>query len=93
MLTVNPKIVFRDESALGGILFNSETGAATGINPLGKLVWQQLAEGADLDTICTKIRAEFADVPDTLEADVKEFITNLLQANFLQECGFRINSP
>ena len=85
MFTINPAIVFRDESALGGILFNSKTGAATGINPLGKLIWQQLAAGADIATICAKISADFDGVPDTLESDVKEFIDNLLQAGFLQK--------
>ena len=88
MLIVNPKIVFRDESTLGGILFNTETGAATGINQLGKVIWRMLAEGADIDTICAKITAEFDNVTDTLESDVKEFIDNLLQADFLRECGF-----
>lgn len=82
---LNPNIVLRVEFDQWGILFNPDDGSTRSLNPVGVLVWQGLEKGNTLEEIMDEIRNQCQEVPDTLEADCKEFLQSLINGGYLSE--------
>lgn len=79
----NPVAVLREEFDDWAVLFNPDTAAAVGINPVGVAVWKQLDGRHDLPEIITEVQARFAEVPGTAEGEIKAFIDQLAQQGFV----------
>jgi SynChlorMet cassette protein ScmD len=79
----NPVAVLREEFDEWAVLFNPDTAAAVGLNPVGVAVWKQLDGRHDLAAIVAEIQARFADVPGSAEGDIVAFIDQLAQQGFV----------
>ena len=79
----NPAAVLRDEFDDWAMLFNPDTAAAVGINPVGVAVWKHLDGRHDLPDIIAEVQARFAEVPGTAEGEIKAFIDLLAQQGFV----------
>ena len=78
MIKINPSAVFREEFDNTAILFNPDNGDIFSLNATGKVIWQALVEGCDEPAVLRKL-AEVCDapLPESAEADLKEFIAAL----------------
>ena len=79
----NPVAVLREEFDDWAVLFNPDTAAAVGINPVGVAVWKQLDGRHDLPAIIAEVQARFAEVPGAAEGEIKAFIDQLAQQGFV----------
>jgi SynChlorMet cassette protein ScmD len=79
----NPVAVLREEFDDWAVLFNPDTAAAVGVNPVGVAVWKQLDGRHDLPTIIAAVQAQFAEVPGTAESEIAAFIDQLVQQGFV----------
>jgi len=76
---VNPSVIFK-LMADGAVLFNPRTEIYFGLNEVGARVWQLLPEaGGSFDTLCTRLAAQYPDVPlETIRADIRELLDSLV---------------
>lgn len=58
----------------GAVLLHLETAQYFGLNPVGLLVWDALAEERTAGELVDHVRSRVADPPDRLEADVLAFL-------------------
>ncbi len=79
----NPVAVLREEFDDWAVLFNPDTAAAIGINPVGVAIWKQLDGRHDLPAIVAEIQARFSDVPGTAEDEIALFIDQLALQGFV----------
>ncbi len=84
----NPVVVLREEFDQWAVLFNPDTAAAVGINPVGVAVWKLLDGRHSLDEIAGKIKDSFSDVPENSLDDMKAFVADLLSRGFV---GYRLD--
>ena len=86
MIKVNPSAVYREEFDNSAILFNPDNGDIFSLNSTGKVIWKALVEGCD-ETAALKKLAEACDapLPESAEADVKEFIAALKAKGFVAD--------
>ncbi len=84
----NPVVVLREEFDQWAVLFNPDTAAAVGINPVGVAVWKLLDGRHSLDEIAEKIEDGFSDVPENSLDDMKAFVGDLLSKGFV---GYRLD--
>ena len=73
----NPIVVLREEFDDWAILFNPDTAAAVGINPVGVAVWKKMDGRKSIEDIVVDVQAGFADVPGTALEEVAAFIDGL----------------
>ena len=74
---VNPIVVLREEFDDWAILFNPDTAAAVGINPVGVEVWKQMDGKRNLEEILLEIKTRFEDVPDAAVEEIAAFVDKL----------------
>lgn len=55
------------------------------LNEVGKIVWDGLDHGLDIDVIINKIANTTNGAVDTIESDVQKFITKLVEHNAIQQ--------
>lgn len=55
------------------------------INEIGVLIWKQLQEGSDLESIVSKVLDEYEIDEDTARKDVVEFIDYLKEKNIVED--------
>ena len=79
----NPVAVLREEFDDWAVLFNPDTAAALGINPVGVAIWKQLDGRHDLPGIVAEVQAHFSAVPGTAEAEIAAFIDQLAKSGFV----------
>ncbi len=84
----NPVVVLREEFDQWAVLFNPDTAAAVGINPVGVAIWKLLDGRHSLDEIAEKIRDSFSDVPEDGLDDMKAFVRDLSSKGFV---GYRLD--
>jgi len=74
----NPAVIFQMVSE-GAVLLHAEDEIYFGLNSVGAKVWQLLPPTcAELDDLCSRIGAIYADVePDLLRADIVELLGDL----------------
>lgn len=79
----NPVVVLREEFDDWAILFNPETAAAVGINPVGVAIWKLMDGTCAIQDIVSELEARFSDVPDTAIDEVAGFVGELADKGFV----------
>jgi SynChlorMet cassette protein ScmD len=79
----NPVVVLREEFDDWAVLFNPDTAAAVGINPIGVAIWKLLDGQRNVQAIADEIRQQFTDVPENAPAEIGEYLESLLTGGFI----------
>lgn len=81
---VNPEVIYQSMSD-GAVLFSTRDEVYFGLNPVGARVWEALPPAnATWDALYAAVQAQYPEVdPDTLRADVKELVEELLSRRLL----------
>jgi SynChlorMet cassette protein ScmD len=79
----NPVVVLREESDDWAILFNPDSGAAVGINPIGVYVWKLMDGKHALSEITALLGERFMDVPKNARKDIRTYISKLVKKGFV----------
>ena len=79
----NPIVVLREEFDDWAILFNPDTAAAVGINPVGVAVWKLLDGERTMDEIVTQIGEQYESVPESAPEELTTFMTELKEGGFV----------
>jgi SynChlorMet cassette protein ScmD len=85
----NPIIVLREEFDDWAILFNPETAAAVGINPIGVSVWKRMDGKRRIKDIVLEIKGSFEDAPETALEEITAFVNTLAEQGFV---GLELNN-
>jgi hypothetical protein len=83
-LTVPPQVLSRevgDET----VLLNLESGIYFGLDGVGKLIWEAVADGSDLGSAVSAVVAEYEVEERQAAADVLEFASTLVERGLLAE--------
>jgi len=86
----NSDIVLREEFDDWAVLFNPDTAAAFGINPVGVMAWKLIDGKRSLHNIIQNLRENLLDVPETVDQEIADFIKELTDRGFL---GREYHSP
>lgn len=73
----NPVVVLREEFDDWAVLFNPDTAAAAGINPVGVAVWQRMNGRRSIAEITADIQNGFKDTPAAVSSEIEGFINQL----------------
>jgi SynChlorMet cassette protein ScmD len=79
----NPIVVLREEFDDWAILFNPDTAAAVGTNPVGVAVWKRMDGKKRLEDIVSEIKNSFEDTPDTTSKEIIAFVDTLAENGFV----------
>lgn len=80
----SPKVVHRELSdGEGAVLLNLESGAYYGVNEVGSVIWSLLDGTRTLAQVLDELRGRLQDVPDSLDADVQAFLSDLERRNLI----------
>ena len=55
------------------------------LNQVSRVLWEQLQQGADLQSLVTAVTDQFDTTPQQAQPDIEEFLENLRKANLLEE--------
>lgn len=86
----NPVVVLREEFDDWAVLFNPDTAAAVGTNPVGVAVWKLMDGKRSVEDVASAIRNDFANTPDAVCKEVTAFVAGLAQSGFV---GLELKSP
>ena len=87
VLCKNPDVSCRPEKPEGAILFNPVEDKIELLNMTGLTIWE-LVDNNTIGDISEGLIEIFGDVSrEELEKDVIEFIDNLVEKGFVNECG------
>ncbi|MBM4147810.1 MAG: PqqD family peptide modification chaperone [Lentisphaerae bacterium] len=78
----NPVVVLREESDDWAILFNPDTSAAVGTNPVGVEIWKQADGTRSLRDIAATVARRFSNVPEGASGEVLSFADELARDGF-----------
>jgi SynChlorMet cassette protein ScmD len=78
----NPVVVLREEFDDWAVLFNPDTAAAVGTNPVGVAVWKRLDGKRTLEEIAGEIRDLFEGAPEGALEEVRAFVDALAAQGF-----------
>ena len=78
----NPVVVLREEFDDWAILFNPDTAAAVGINPIGVAVWKRMDGNRSLMEIVLEIKGSFEDAPEASLEEITAFVNSLAGQGF-----------
>ena len=78
----NPVVVLREEFDDWAVLFNPDTAAAAGINPVGVAIWKQLDGRRSITEIAVEIQNAFKDTPAAVSSEIEGFINQLDKNGF-----------
>ncbi len=79
----NPTVVLREEFDDWAVLYNPDTAEAFGTNPVGVAIWKLVNGRRDADQIAAAVAAQFEEAPETVEADVGQFLAQLSEHGFV----------
>jgi hypothetical protein len=65
------------------VLLNIETQQYFGLDYVGARVWNMLLDKSDLDTVARRIGADFGVEIETVRADVRNLVTELVESGLL----------
>lgn len=72
------RAVFRELSGdAGAVILHLDTGQYHGINDVGRLIWDAIAQGSTLAELVDVVRLETEGYPAALESEVMEFLDAL----------------
>ena len=79
----NPLVVLREEFDDWAILFNPDTAAAVGINPVGVSVWKRMDGKKSLKEIVLEIKTSFEDAPEAALEEITAFVDELAEHGYV----------
>ena len=79
----NPVVVLREEFDDWAVLFNPDTAAAVGTNPVGVAVWKQMDGRRSLEEIVAEIKDRFEGVPAAALEEIGTFVGTLAEQGFV----------
>lgn len=79
----NPIVVLREEFDDWAVLFNPDTAAAVGINPVGVAVWKTMDGKRSLKEIVLEIKTSFEDAPEAALGEISAFVDKLAEQGFV----------
>ena len=79
----NPIVVLREEFDDWAILFNPDTAAAVGINPVGVAVWKRMDGKRSINEIVLEIKTSFEDTPEAALEEITAFVDTLAKDGFI----------
>jgi hypothetical protein len=82
-----PKHVVFQRTGDETVLLNSQTGVYYGLNGVGSRIWELLAEGKNLKTICECLKAEYKVSPEALQMDALRLVQELQAKGLLEVVG------
>lgn len=67
------------ESAVGDetVILHLKSGTYFGLDPIGTRIWALIKDGVAATDICKRLTEEFEVAPGTVEADARQFLTEL----------------
>lgn len=80
---LNPVVVLREEFDDWAVLFNPDTGAAAGLNPMGVAIWKLIDGRRSVQSIVDQIVAEADDVPASAPDEIRAFMDALAKDGFV----------
>jgi hypothetical protein len=81
----NPDVVFRQlEEEQGGVLLHLQSGEYHGVNDLGSMIWRLIEQETTFADVVAGVRAEAQDVPDSVDAEVSDFLDELRQRDLIE---------
>ncbi len=84
---VSPVAVLREEFDDWAVLFNPDSAAAVGINPVGVAIWKLMNGQRSQAEITAEIHQRFSGVPAAAEDQILVFIDDLAERGFI---GFEL---
>jgi hypothetical protein len=66
------------------VLMDLSTGIYFGLDGVGKRIWETIAEGKNLSAVVAVIAAEYEVDEDRAQADVIEFVSDLVERSLLK---------
>ncbi|CAK0781370.1 pyrroloquinoline quinone biosynthesis protein D [Gammaproteobacteria bacterium] len=79
----NPLVVLQEEFDDWAILFNPDTAAAVGINPIGVAVWKMMDGKRRVKEIVLEIKANFADASVAAFEEIVAFVDKLAEYGYV----------
>ena len=79
----NPIVVLREEFDDWAILFNPDTAAASGINPVGVAVWKRMDGQRSLEDIVAEINNCFEEVSAGALEEISAYVSKLAEQGFV----------
>jgi hypothetical protein len=79
----NPDVVTREKSDDGVLLFNPDNSDIKVLNETGMFIWNLCDGSRSIEDIVEAFKAEFDEVPDDVEDQVRTFVDMLQQSLFL----------
>ena len=79
----NPIVVLREEFDDWAILFNPDTAAAVGINPVGVAVWKKMDGKTSLKEIVQEIKTSYEEAPEAALDEITAFIDKLAEDGYV----------
>jgi SynChlorMet cassette protein ScmD len=79
----NPVVVLREEFDDWAVLYNPDTAAALGINPVGVAVWKLLDGTRSTAALAEEVAKQFVDVPESAPEHVRDFLDDLSSKGFI----------
>ena len=70
----------------GAVLLDIKQGVCFSMNPVGARIWEMLKKEHSLDQIAKSLESEFSVSRSQVEADICEFIEDLVSRNLVR-CG------
>lgn len=78
----NPSIVFREEFDDWALLFDPDTGAAFGLNPVSVFIWKRLDGKHTVADLFAELRVSCNSVPENADEDIAAFVNDLVERGF-----------
>ncbi|MBP1731109.1 MAG: hypothetical protein H6Q55_1538 [Deltaproteobacteria bacterium] len=79
----NPIVVLREEFDDWAVLFNPDTAAAVGINPVGVAIWKRMDGKRSLKEIVLEIKTSFEDAPEAALEEITAFVDKLAEHGYV----------
>ena len=83
-VVANPSTVFREELDDWALLFNPDTGAVYGLNPVGAFIRKRMDGSRSVRDFADLVAEHFEDVPDEVELEVSAFVDELVGMGFAE---------
>ncbi len=83
-VVANPSTVFREELDDWALLFNPDTGAVYGLNPVGAFIRKNMDGRHSVRDFADLVTEHFEDVPPDVEQEVSAFVEELVGKGFAE---------
>lgn len=81
-ILANPAVVLREEFDDWAVIYNPDTAAASGINPVGVAIFKLLDGSRTVEQVVEAVAREFAEVPENVAEEVQAFVEGLVAKGY-----------